>query len=218
MKDRVLEMKVASSVLALCAGLAFAGCGKSDRADRAAGNGGGTPILTKEQVGAILGQPVTSVEGTRRNLKYKTAVMLLETTIELEDRGDVSDAVPSMNGARTGTGFLGGQPDPVPGLGDEALFGVMSALYLRKGSAFIHIQPPNLQMIAASKAAEGVRVAKLGSAEQVRALEVILPRFGGHHPKGALSRDRRNIEALFWAMFDHEEEAKCVGGEIMEGG
>ena len=172
-------------VLALCPALILEGCGKArpgapeasasgspDRAGRSSGKkGAGAAILTKEEVGAVLGQPVTSVEGQGTDLTYKTAVMQLEAGIEVEQMNDVADAVQSMEGARKATGFLGGTPEVVPGLGDEAIFGAMSTLYVRKGSVFFHIQPPNLQQVAGLKVAERMRKAPLGSDEQIKALE-----------------------------------------------
>ena len=163
--------------------LVLASCGKSKapEVDASAGRraAGARPsrdkadvaaLLTKEEVGAVLGQPVTSVEGREGHKIYKTDVMLLEATIELDRKRDVADAVQAMQGARTATGFLGGAPEAVPGLGDEAIFGAMSTLYLRKGSDFILIQPPNLQMIAGQKAGEKLRQAK-GQEEMLKAME-----------------------------------------------
>lgn len=176
-----------SLTLALCPGLFLAGCNKTPsgaaadasagrpapRAGRSGGKGVVAALLTKEEVGAVLGQPVTTIEGKGTHLTYKTDVMLLEANIELDQKADVADAVQAMQGARTATGFLGGTPEAVPGLGDEALFGAMSFLYVRKGDAFFTITPPNLQMIAGLKAADKVREAPLGSDEQVKALEAL---------------------------------------------
>jgi hypothetical protein len=169
--------------LALCPGLFLAGCNKASsvaadsssrpsdpRASRSAGKGAEGALLTKEEVGAVIGQPVTSVEGKGTHLTYKTDVMLLEATIELDRKRDVAAAIQAMQGARTATGFLGGAPEAVPGLGDEALFGAMSSLYVRKGSDFILIQPPNLQMIAGQKAGEKLMQAK-GPEEMRKAME-----------------------------------------------
>jgi hypothetical protein len=181
------KMKVSLALtLALCPGLFLAGCNKAPsdvadassgrsapRAGRSGGKGAVGALLTKEEVAAVLGQPVTTIEGKGTHLTYKTDVLQLEAHIELDQQNDVADAVQSMQGARTATGFLGGKPEAVPGLGDEALFGAMSTLYLRKGSTFILIQPPNLQMIAGLKAADKVREAPLGSDEQVKALEAL---------------------------------------------
>src|SRR5438045_422433 len=99
-------MKTVSLVitLALCPGLFLAGCNKASpgaagsssgpsdsRASRSGGAAGG--LLTKEEVGAVIGQPVTSVEGKGTHLTYKTDVMLLEATIELDRKRDVADAI-----------------------------------------------------------------------------------------------------------------------------
>ena len=173
--------------LALGAGLFLAGCNKTAseaagaspaspgrppaRASRSGGKGVAAAILTKEEVAAVLGKPVTTVEGTGTNLTYKTDVLQLETNIEVEQQDDVAGAVESMQGARKATGFLGGKPEDVPGVGDEAFFGAMSFLYFRKGDAFVTITPPNLQQVAGLKSAEKLREAKFGSDEQLKALE-----------------------------------------------
>jgi hypothetical protein len=171
--------------LALCPGLFLAGCnkaapgaaeaapaGSARRAARPGGRADVAALLTKEEVSAILGEPVTEVESTgQQSVTYKTAVLQLETSLEVEQKDDVADAVQSMQGARTATGFLGGKAEDVPGLGDEAIFGAMSTLYVRKGSTFIHIQPPNLQLIAGLKAGARLGAAPMGSEEQKKALE-----------------------------------------------
>lgn len=182
------KMKAISLVLTLglCPELFLAGCNKTPagkaeatpgrpaaRASRSEGKGAASALLTKEEVGAILGQPVTAVEGTGTSLTYKTDVSQLETAIELERQDDAAGAVESMEGARKATGFLGGKPEAVSGVGDEAFFGAMSFLYFRKGDKFVTIVPPNLQMIAGLKAAEKVREAPIGSDEQVKALEAL---------------------------------------------
>ena len=178
-------IRVSIALLGLAA--ALAGCGKAPsraanaaglspensvpRAARSGGTGDAEPILSKEEVGAVLGQPVTAVEGKGTHLTYKTGTLLLQATIELDEKRDEAGAVQAMQGARTATGFLGGTAESVPGLGDEALFGAMSTLYVRKGSDFFLVQPPNLQQMAGIKAYEHVRDAKLGSDEQAKAVE-----------------------------------------------
>jgi hypothetical protein len=171
-----------SLMLAVSAGLFLGGCNKAASGAVAAARGGsaagagrpavkGTadPVLTKEEVAAVLGQPVTTIEG-KGNLTYKTDMLGLEASVEVEQKHSVNAAVQAMAGARTATTLLGGGPEAVPGLGDEALFGAMSTLYVRKGSAIITIQPPNLQQVAGFKAFDKVREAKLGSDEQVKAM------------------------------------------------
>ncbi len=177
-----------SLTIALSSGLLLGGCSKAvsgsgsaevPREGSAAGavrpavKGTAGPVLTKEEVAAILGQPVTAIEGTGTNLTYKTDVLGLEAMIEVEHKRSVEEAVQAIAGARTATKFLGGVAEAVPGLGDEALFGAMSTLYLRKGSDVITIQPPNLQQVAEFQAYGKVRDAKLGSDEQVKAMEAL---------------------------------------------
>ena len=175
-----------SLMLALSSGLFLGGCNKAQsgtadappagsaaRTGRPAERGTANPVLTKEEVAAILGQPVTTVDGKGTNLTYKTDVMGLETMIEVEQNRSVKGAVQAIAGARTATKFLGGVPEEVPGLGDEALFGAMSTLYVRKGNDVITIQPPNLQQVAGFQAYGKVRDAKLGSDEQVKAMEAL---------------------------------------------
>ncbi len=175
-----------SLMLALSSGLVLGGCNKAASpaselppsgsaapADRPAAKGAADPVLTKEEVAAVLGHPVTTIEGTGANLTYKTDLLGLETMIEVEQKRSEKSAVQAIAGARTATKFLGGEPEAVPGLGDEALFGAMSTLYIRKGSDVITIQPPNLQQVAEFEAYGKVRDAKLGSDEQVKAMEAL---------------------------------------------
>jgi hypothetical protein len=175
-----------SLMLALSSGLFLGGCNKaasagaevpqgssSARAGRPAVKGTADPILTKEEVAAVLGQPITTVDGHATDLTYKTDVLGLEATVELEQHDSVEDAVQAMAGVRTAAKFLGGVPEAVPDLGDEAVFGAMSTLYVRTGSDVITIQPPNLQQVAGYQAYGKVRDAKLGSDEQVKAMETL---------------------------------------------
>jgi hypothetical protein len=175
-----------SLTLVLSSGLFLGGCnkdasagaelprsGSAADAGRPAVKGKTDPVLTKEEVAAVLGHPVTTIEGKGTNLTYKTDVLGLETGVEVEQKHSVNAAVQAMAGARTATKFLGGVPEDVPGLGDEALFGAMSTLYVRKGSDVITIQPPNLQQVAGFEAYGKVRDAKFGSDEQRKAIEAL---------------------------------------------
>ncbi len=163
-------------LLAIC----LTACGKSPTATahaeksthHAAGRQeAGRGVLTQEEVSAILGQPVTSAEGAATDMQYKTATLSLETTVGVENE---NDAEGSMVGARKATGMLGGTPEDVPHLGDDAFFGAMSVLYVRKGDMVITIQPPNYQQIAAAAAYGKVTDAKMGSPEQAQALHDFL--------------------------------------------
>jgi hypothetical protein len=125
-------------------------------------------ILSKEEVGAILGSRVTSVEGAATDMGYKTDVIGLEATIGIESS---NNSVGAINGARKATGMLGGTAENVPNLGDEAFFGAMSVLYVRAGDHVITITPPNLQLVAAAAAYGKVTDAKTGSEEQLKAMQ-----------------------------------------------
>jgi hypothetical protein len=173
-------MKVLSLSLALIL-TGIVGCGKApdgalksmdaSRAERSSRRGDAAHgVLTKEEVGAILGQPVTSVEGAATDMAYKTGVIGLETAIGLESQDDATLAI---TGARKATGMLGGAPEEVPNLGDEAFFGAMSILYVRKGDIMITITPPNLQLVAATAAYGKVTDAKSGP-EQAKAMEDLM--------------------------------------------
>lgn len=139
--------------LVLCAGVLLEACkakAGGPEASAPTGKQTGSGVLTKEEVGAILGVPVTEVEGTN-TLTYKTATLFVEASIEVEQQGD---SVEGMNGARKATAMLGGTVEAVPGLGDEAFFGAMSTLYVRKGDSVATIQAPNYQLEAQAKATE----------------------------------------------------------------
>jgi hypothetical protein len=128
----------------------------------------GRGVLTREEVTAILGAPVTSMEGAASDMEYKTDTLSLETSVGIEAQEDSDQA---MAGARKATAMLGGTPEDVPNLGDEAFFGAMSTLYVRKGDNIITITPPNFQQIAAMAAYNKVAAAPLGSEEQKQALQ-----------------------------------------------
>ena len=125
-------------------------------------------VLTREEVTAILGAPVTSMEGAATDMEYRTDTLSLETTVGIETQEDSNQA---MAGARKATSMLGGTPEEVPNLGDEAFFGAMSILYVRKGDNIITITPPNFQQIAAMAAYNKVTAAPLGSDEQRKAMQ-----------------------------------------------
>jgi hypothetical protein len=165
--------RLSLGLLAIC----LVACGKSPNAtahdeksahfDAAGRQVAGRGVLTREEVSAILGQPVTSAEGAASDMAYKTATLSLEVTIGVENENDSEG---SMAGARKATGMLGGTPEDVPHLGDDAFFGAMSVLYVRKGETVITIQPPNYQQIAAMAAFGKVTEAKMGSSEQAQAM------------------------------------------------
>src|ERR1700737_1320441 len=122
----------------------------------------GRGVLTREEVAAILGSPVTSMEGAATDMEYRTDTLSLQTTVGIETDNDSAQA---MAGARKATTMLGGTPEDVANLGDEAFFGAMSVLYVRKVDNVITITPPNFQQIAAMAAYGKVTDAKMGSPE-----------------------------------------------------
>ena len=163
-----------SLVLSLCLVSSAWGCKKTDpgaAALQAVASGRSPParsrasdtketatlMLTKEEVGAILGEPVTEVEGSGTSLTYKTKELFIETTIDLEQTDDAVESMALQHKALDGPG------DPAPGVGDEAFFGILSTLYVRKGNKiYIRIVPPNLQSLAQSKAVAKINAATAG--------------------------------------------------------
>lgn len=127
-------------------------------------------LLTKEEVSAIIGVPVTSLESnSASHVTYKTANPMLEASLEAERRHSSADAQQTMAGARTATNMLGGKPDAVAGLGDEAFFGAMSFLYVRSGDVVLTITPPNLAIVAQAEAHNRMMAAPMGGDEQRKA-------------------------------------------------
>jgi hypothetical protein len=162
-------MKPVSILLALVS-VTLLACGQAPTAsiEHTSDPPRGSGVLTGEEVGAILGDPVTSVEGVASDMSYKTATLGLETTVGIELQDNSEQA---MAGARKATSMLGGAPEEVAKLGDEAFFGAMSVLYVRKGDDVITITPPNYQQIAAMAAYQKVTEAKMGSPEQAEAMK-----------------------------------------------
>jgi hypothetical protein len=171
-----------ATMLIAWAGGGLVACGKTPGGTLPSANGSVTSkqsrgrdaahaILSKEEVSAILGSPVMSVEGAATDMDYKTAVIGLETSIGIESS---EDSVGAINGARKATGMLGGTAENVPNLGDEAFFGAMSILYVRMGDHLITITPPNLQLVAATAAYGKVTDAKMGSEEQANAMQELV--------------------------------------------
>ena len=129
-------------------------------------------LLTKEEVTAIIGVPVTSLETTSAaNATYKTANPVMEASLEAERKDGTDDALQTMAGARTATNLLGGKPELVAGLGDDAFFGAMSILYVRAGDIVLNITPPNLKQVAQMEAYNHMTAAPMGGDEQKKALE-----------------------------------------------
>jgi hypothetical protein len=133
----------------------------------------GSALLSKEEVGAIIGVPVTSIEMSgESDATYKTAAMGLEASIEVERKNDEADAIRALAGARQVTkGLFGGKAEAITGLGDDALYGAFNVLYVRKRDVVLTIMPPNLQQAAQLEAYTNMTSQPLGSDGQQKALE-----------------------------------------------
>ena len=134
---------------------------------------GRATLLTKEEVGSIIGVPVTAIEMSgQSDATYKTETQGLQAGIEIERKNGEADAVQSMEAARQVTRrAFGGKADRVEGVGDDAVYGAFNVLYVRKNDVFLTIMPPNLQQAAQMEQASNVYAQPLGSDAQVKALE-----------------------------------------------
>lgn len=130
-------------------------------------------LLSKEEVGAILGVPVTSIEMSgKSDATYKTATQGLDASIEVERKDDETDAIQAIAGARQATrGLFGGKAEAIAGLGDDALYGAFNVLYVRKHDLLLTITPPNLQQAAQFEAYTNMTSQPLGSDGQQKAME-----------------------------------------------
>lgn len=130
-------------------------------------------LLTKDEASAVLGVAVTALERSgNASVTYKTADPMFEASLEAERKNGTDDAVLTMAGARKATTLLGGTPQPVAGLGDDAFYGAMSVLYVRSGDAVLTIMPPNLLQVAQGQAYN--KVTSAGDPEsQRKAMEAL---------------------------------------------
>ncbi len=101
----------------------------------------------------MLGVPVVEIEASgNASVNYKTADPMMYASLEVERKDSDDDALGEMEGARKATNLLGGTPQPAAGIGDDAFFGAMSILYVRKGNVVLNITPPNLMQVAQGQA------------------------------------------------------------------
>src|ERR1700682_425788 len=148
-KKKVDEWRKEGGVAAILPDSAAAAAASVRHVARSGGDGG-SGLLTKEEVGAIIGVPVTSIEMSgKSHATYRTATQGLEAGIEVERKDDEEDAKQSFEGARQGTKHaFGGAAGNIAGLGDDAVYGAFNVLYVRKRDVFMTIMPPNLQQAA----------------------------------------------------------------------
>jgi hypothetical protein len=150
----------------------------------------GSAFLSKEEVGAIIGVPVTSIEfSSKSDAKYKTANPYVEASIEIERKSDEADAIQEMEAARlvTQKGF-GGKADKVAGVGDDAIYGAFNVIYVRKNDVILTITPPNLQMAAQAAQMTHIYSQPMGSEAQKKELEKLSESMKGDPMVGSLAK------------------------------
>ena len=147
-------------------------------------------LLSKEEVGAIIGVPVTSIEMTgKSDATYKTATQGLDASIEVELKHDETDAIQAIAGARQVTqGAFGGKAETIAGLGDDAIYGAFNVLYVRKHDVFLTIMPPNLQQAAQMKQYTNVTSQPIGSEGQKQAMETFQQTMKGDPASASLAK------------------------------
>jgi hypothetical protein len=102
-----------------------------------AASGGNCALLSKDEVGTALGEPVVDLRDPAKDgslCVYQTQNLILELSI-IKKFGGLGDSVQYMQGTRTSG--VGDAPVEVPGLGDEAFYhgsSLYRILLVRKGA------------------------------------------------------------------------------------
>jgi hypothetical protein len=153
-------------------------------------SGDASEMLSKEEVGEIIGRPVTDIEMTgKSDATYKTATMGFETAIEVEHEDGVSGATQSLEAARVVTKRMaGGKGESVAGLGDDALYGAFNVLYVRRNDILLTITPPNLKQAAQMEQTNNLLAQPMGSEAQVKAIEKLRDGMKGDPVSASLSK------------------------------
>ncbi len=152
--------------------VAVAACGSQSAEDNSGGTSSGAPstqaasdpcsLVTTEEVGQIIGEPVTGTEKGDDSCTYQTAdAGASSVTIELnqsEAAGemqvakqaagmlkDIGGAVAEQGGAGADVNAALSESGDVPKIGDEAFFGPNQQLSVRKGSSYIAVSPPMMR-------------------------------------------------------------------------
>lgn len=215
----------AGNFLALlgCVALSVVGCGRaaSGKAAASGTTSAGAPrgssgqidtasLLTKDEVSAVIGVPVTSLEASgKSSVTYKTADPMLEAGLEVERKDGTADALLAMAGARRATSFLGGTPQPAAGLGDDSFYGAMSILYVRAGNVVLTVTPPNLQQVAQGQAYNKVVAAGTDADAIKKAMDELTASMKGD-PKLAGNSERDPMKAAVDVV---HASSKPQGGE-----
>jgi hypothetical protein len=168
-------------------------------------------LLTKEEVGAIIGVPVTSIEMTgKSDASYKTATMGVEAAIEVERKDDEADALQTFAAAKLVTQkMFGGKADPITGLGDEAIYGAYNVLYVRKNDVVLTITPPNLQQAAQMDHYNKMAAAPMGSDAQRAELQKMSENMKNDPVAGSMAKP----DAMSGAVDLIQHAASDRGGE-----
>jgi hypothetical protein len=163
-EGRELLMRPVLLALLCCLSPSLIGCGKvAPSRDLDAHS-----LVTKEEVGAIIGVPVTTLEiNGKSSVTYRTANSAIEAKIEVIRPGDeeATSAVGMMDFRRAVTCRFGGDGATAIGVGDDASFGVFNELDVRKGDVILSITPPNLHYAAAHEAYDKMTALRIGSPE-----------------------------------------------------
>ena len=160
---RILLGATATMILALSGCGSQSGEGNAAAEETAAGPAAAATdpcsLVTTDEVGTIIGEPITGMEKGDGSCTYQTAdAQASSVTLELNQ----SDAAGAMDVARKAAGVLkdigssvageGGAGADVnaaisdsgdtPKIGDEAFFGPNQQLSVRKGNSYIAVTPP----------------------------------------------------------------------------
>ena len=171
----------------------------------------GDALLSKEEVGAIVGTPVTSIEMSgKTDANYKFANVMMEASIEIERKNDQADAIQDMEAARLVTRrAFGGKAETVAGVGDDALYGALNVLHVRRNDIILTISPPNLQYAAKMDQYNNLKAQPMGSEGQSKALAKFTEPMKGDPGMAALAKP----DAMSGAVEMITHSATEVGGE-----
>ena len=103
----------------------------------AAASKGACSFITPEEMGSVLGQPVTRQdERTGRHCIYYTADPLVFVDLEI----DRESAAESWKGINAGNALIGADQEKLSGIGEHAIFGPRDRLYILTGDTFLAIE------------------------------------------------------------------------------
>lgn len=185
-RKKIAEWRKDSGIAAIAPDSSALAAGHHSRSDGSEASA----LLSKEEVGAIIGYPVIDIEMSgKADAHYKTASMGVEASIEVERKDDEADAIQSIEAARHVTEHaFGGKGGKVPGVGDDAVYGAFNVLYVRKNDMFLTIMPPNLQQAAQFEQYNNLTSQPLGSDGQKAAMDKLQQTMKGDPTQGSLAK------------------------------